>query len=95
MIFIMRFNTVKRYKQFLSCQNGDICNKLCRDFSTNNSTTSLINSHEKNNIITNIVDKMCRKLHLIKNHPLNIIKTKIENYFLMQLNLKFDVFDDS
>lgn len=32
--------------------------------------------HKKNNIPSSIVDKIGRNLHLAKNHPLGIIKTK-------------------
>ena len=36
--------------------------------------------HAKNNIPTSIVQKVDKKLHLKRHHPLNIIKTKIEDY---------------
>jgi hypothetical protein len=34
------------------------------------------NRHPKNNVPESIVTKLDKKLHLNKNHPLNIIKTR-------------------
>lgn len=34
------------------------------------------NKHPKNNVPDSIVEKLDRKLHLTKNHPLNIIKSR-------------------
>lgn len=37
---------------------------------------------EMNNIPPNILEKIGKKLHLQKNHPLQIIKTQIQEYFI-------------
>ena len=34
------------------------------------------NKHPKNNVPLSIVEKLDKKLHLTKNHPLNIIKSR-------------------
>lgn len=50
-------------------------------------------SDDPNNNVTPYIEKLVgRNLHLIPNHPLNIIKTKIEQYFLT-LDSKFEIFD--
>lgn len=36
----------------------------------------LTNRHPKNNVPEGILSKLDKRLHLAKNHPLNIIKTK-------------------
>lgn len=38
------------------------------------------NPHPKYNISENVLGKVGRNLHLLKNHPLNIIKSRIEEY---------------
>eukprot|EP00598_Pedospumella_elongata_P001756 CAMPEP_0184969192 /NCGR_PEP_ID=MMETSP1098-20130426/2011_1 /TAXON_ID=89044 /ORGANISM="Spumella elongata, Strain CCAP 955/1" /LENGTH=403 /DNA_ID=CAMNT_0027490929 /DNA_START=166 /DNA_END=1375 /DNA_ORIENTATION=- len=40
----------------------------------------LINRHPKNNVPEGILNKLDKRLHLTKHHPLNIIKTKIVDY---------------
>ena len=36
----------------------------------------LVNRHPKNNVPEGILNKLDKRLHLTKHHPLNIIKTK-------------------
>lgn len=56
--------------------------------------------NQYNNIASSILEKVGRKLHLQKDHPLNIIKTMIEeycnNYALKNSNgtYKFQLYDD-
>mmetsp|Transcript_68872 Transcript_68872/g.135221 ORF Transcript_68872/g.135221 Transcript_68872/m.135221 type:complete len:427 (+) Transcript_68872:75-1355(+) len=56
-----------------------------------------VDRHPKNNIPSSILEKVDKKLHLTKHHPLNIIKTRIEEYCLDYANKnnhpKFSVFD--
>lgn len=52
-----------------------------------------MNKSSYSNIPTFIEEKIDRKLHNQKNHPIEIIKTHIYQYF-HTLNYKFDTFDD-
>jgi len=56
-------------------------------------------AHPKNNIPSNVCEKLGRNLHKQQNHPLNIIKNKIETYFNNQNSAlhgepKFAIIDD-
>lgn len=62
---------------------------------------ALVNKpHPHRNISPSIAEKLGRQLHLQPNHPLNIIKTKIEAYCNAyvaekeKVNNKFAIFDD-
>jgi hypothetical protein len=47
------------------------------DYHVNEDTLKILkNNHPNNNIPDSILQKIGRNLHLQKNHPLNIIKTK-------------------
>jgi phenylalanyl-tRNA synthetase alpha chain len=53
-----------------------------------------LNKTEYCNIPQSIEDKLPRKLHNQKNHPIEIIKNHIYNYFAKLENYKFFMFDD-
>jgi phenylalanyl-tRNA synthetase alpha chain len=53
-----------------------------------------MNKTEYCNIPKSIEDKLSRKLHNQKNHPIEIIKRHVYDYFLNLKTYKFDVFDD-
>lgn len=58
---------------------------------------TLVVDHPNNNVSPIIVERVGRNLHLIPNHPLNIIKRKIEAYFASRegkTGKVFEVFDD-
>ncbi|KAJ1415362.1 hypothetical protein B484DRAFT_454574 [Ochromonadaceae sp. CCMP2298] len=53
--------------------------------------------HPANNVPESILGKVGRRLHLQKHHPLNIIKTRIEEYcqaHAQQHSFAFQIFDD-
>eukprot|EP00968_Pinguiococcus_pyrenoidosus_P002947 scaffold172_cov254-Pinguiococcus_pyrenoidosus.AAC.21 len=57
----------------------------------------LITEHPMNNISPAIVERVGRSLHRTPNHPLNIIKKRIEGYFVERAKkdgVEFEVFDD-
>ncbi|KAJ3328252.1 hypothetical protein HDU76_010305 [Blyttiomyces sp. JEL0837] len=47
---------------------------------------------EVSNVTPSILSKIPRRLHLVRNHPINIIKTRIEDYFHKTSN-KYAVID--
>lgn len=53
---------------------------------------NLISDDPNNNVTPYISNLVGRNLHLIQNHPLNIIKRKIEGYFT-SLDSSFEIFD--
>jgi len=61
-------------------------------------TSKVMKDHPDNNISPAVVDRMGRSLHTTANHPLNIIKQKIETYFIERGKKQgagdFKVFDD-
>ena len=54
----------------------------------------MLSKTDYSNIPQSIEDKLNRKLHNQKNHPIEIIKNHIYNYFNSLTNYKFETFDD-
>ena len=55
-------------------------------------TSRFITGHPDNNVTPYIANLVGRDLHKTKNHPLNIIKERIEAYFAT-LDTDFELFD--
>jgi phenylalanyl-tRNA synthetase alpha chain len=63
--------------------------RLCiRRIATDNSKVSIFGKDyhrdETTNVTKAIIDKLDRRLHLLPNHPVNILKIKIEKYLLQK-----------
>ena len=58
--------------------------------------STLVKDHPKNNISPAVADRIGRNLHQLPNHPLNIIKKRIEDYFVKRNDgaVEFSIFDD-